>query len=80
MKGSKNSMGSRRLVVLEYLKKHKSGLTSVKAELDLGVRQLQRHVFDLRMKGYEIDSVPEHGKNKDGKDVRYVRYVLRGKK
>ena len=62
--------------VLEYLKSHKEGMTSLDAFNLYGIMQTPRRIYDLRNEGYKIISKQEVGKNRFGETVSYVRYIL----
>ena len=73
MKEHKGNVGR----VLEYLKKHESGITSMQAFNMFGATRLSAIIFILR-KEYIIDNVPCESKNRYGEKVYYDRYVLVG--
>lgn len=60
-----------------HLRQHK-GITSYEAYSLYGITRISAIIFNLRKKGMNIESVWQQGKNRYGKDVRYVRYELRG--
>jgi len=64
--------------VLDYLKAHKEGMTSLEAFNLYGILQMPKRIFILRNMGYKIMSMSETGKNRFGETVRYTRYVLKG--
>lgn len=64
--------------VLDYLKAHKEGMTSLDAFNLYGILQMPKRIFILRNMGYKIVSIGETGKNRFGEEVRYTRYVLQG--
>lgn len=66
-------------LVLEYLKKHKEGITSRTAFIQLGIIQMPKRILNLRRKGYAIKSTPKVVKNRYGKDCRIVVYTLQGR-
>lgn len=61
--------------VLEYLKSHKRGITSMQAFQLFGVTRISAIIFNLR-KEYEIKSIRCEGKNRYGSTVYFDRYVL----
>ena len=73
MKNHKGNVGR----ILDYLKKHKEGITSMQAFEIFGATRLSSIIFLLR-KEYVIDNVPNEGKNRYGEKVHYDRYVLVG--
>lgn len=66
--------------VLEYLKTHKKGISSMQAFEMFGATRISSIIFNLRNYGYNIESVWKEGKNRYKEDVRYVQYVLQEKK
>lgn len=56
---------TQRKVVLNHIKTHKKGISSMEA-------------FDLRADGVNIESVPCHCKNRYGHTTPFVRYVYKG--
>lgn len=65
--------------VLDYLKNHKSGLSSMQAFKMFGATRISAIIFNLRKHGYEIDNIWKESKNRYGDKVKYVQYVLVGK-
>lgn len=63
--------------VLQYLRKHGDGITSMQAFKMFGVTRLASIIHELRKKGYEIATVLEDGKNRYGGFMRYARYVIK---
>lgn len=63
--------------VLDYLKTHKKGITSMQAFDLFGATRLSAIIFNLR-KDYEIESIKCEGKNRYGTKVFFDRYVLKG--
>ena len=63
--------------VLDYLKAHKEGMTSLDAFNLYGIMQMPKRIFILRNLGYKIMSMSETGKNRFGETVHYTRYVLK---
>ena len=61
--------------VLEYLKTHKKGITSMQAFDLFGATRLSAIIFDLR-KDYKIESIRCEGKNRYGTKVFFDRYIL----
>ena len=65
--------------VLDYLKAHKEGMTSLDAFNLYGIMQMPKRIFySQKPKGYKILSMSETGKNRFGETVHYTRYVLKG--
>ena len=71
MKEHKGNVGR----VLEYLKTHKKGITSMQAFDLFGATRLSAIIFGLR-KDYKIESIRCEGKNRYGTKVFFDRYVL----
>lgn len=63
-------------MVLDYLKAHKGGMTSLIAFERYGIIQMPKRIFNLRKRGYAISATPKAGKNRFGKTVHYVVYKL----
>lgn len=69
-------MKSQHELVLNYLKKHKNGMTALDAHNIFGIMQMPKRIFILKKQGWKIKSVPESGKNRFGATVHYCRYFL----
>lgn len=65
-------------MVLDYLKRHKEGMTSLQAYEMFGIMQMPKRIFNLKKMGWKIKSVPKTGTNRFGRPVKYVQYVLEG--
>jgi hypothetical protein len=63
-------------MVLEYLKKHKNGMTSKDAFEYLGIIQMPKRIWILKKLGYKIGTKTEAGINRYGNPVHYTRYTL----
>lgn len=63
-------------MVLEYLKTHKKGMTSLDAFNLLGIIQMPKRIWILKKLGYKIETKTETGVNRFGKPVHYTRYTL----
>lgn len=64
-------------MVLEWLRSHKDcGITSHIALEELGIIQLPARIYRLRRRGHIIRTVPFTGRNKFGKEVKFLRYFL----
>lgn len=63
--------------VLEYILKH-GGITQREAMLWLGVGRLSARVYELRRRGYPIETKTVRVKNRDGSACHVARYVLGG--
>ena len=69
-------MESQNARILKYLQTHKRGLTSMDAFTKFGITRLSGRIYELRQKGYDIETYRETGKNRDGVDTQYARYFL----
>ena len=66
--------------ILRYLVEHPlTGLTSSQAFELFGVTRLSARIYDLRNKGYHIDTLMMEGKTRFGETCRYAKYVYKGK-
>lgn len=63
-------------MVLEYLKTHKKGMTSLDAFNLFGIMQMPKRIWILKKLGYKIETKTETGVNRYGKPVHYTRYTL----
>ena len=68
MRGSK-------VAILEYLRTHK-WLTSKEAFELYGITRLAACIFDLREKGYHIETVMVEDTTRFGESCAYARYIL----
>lgn len=68
MRGSK-------IAILEHLRKY-PWLTSKDAFEFYGITRLSACIFDLREKGYDIETVMVETTTRFGESCRYARYVL----
>lgn len=58
--------------VLDYLRTHKRGITSMKAFWLFRITRLSDRIFRLRGKGYQIATIKEDNTFTSGKHGRYV--------
>lgn len=63
--------------ILKHLKTHKRGITPQDAIEKFGCYRLSGRIHDLRMLGYDIETINETKKNRYGVPVTYARYVLK---
>ena len=63
--------------VLDWLKTHAS-ISSMEAFENFGATRLSVIIFNLRKKGYNIETVTCEGRDRFGNPMRYARYYLRG--
>ena len=71
-------MRGQRGEVLSYFQSE-GELTSMEAFTKFGATRLAAIVFDLRKKGYNIETRSCIGKNRYGETCQYARYVYHGK-
>lgn len=72
MQGSMNKTKA----VLEWLQTHAS-ISSMEAIRSFGATRLSAIIFNLRKRGYNIETVMVDGKDRFGNSMRYARYYLR---
>ena len=68
-------MGDRRTqgeTVARYLRHHRNGLTSMKAFWLFRITRLGARIYELRQKGYVIQTMKEDNKFCPGQHARYV--------
>lgn len=65
--------------IIDYLTRHGS-ITQLDAMRDLGIMRLGARVFDLKERGYNIQTVMVEDLNRFGEQTRYARYYLKGDK
>lgn len=65
--------------IIDYLTRHGS-ITQLDAMRDLGIMRLGARVFDLKERGYNIQTVMVEDLNRFGELTRYARYYLKGDK
>jgi len=63
---------SQRTTVLNYLRKNKKGVTSMKAFWKWHITRLSAVIFDLRKKGFDIITIREPNTFSKGTHARYV--------
>lgn len=66
---------TQRIKILDYLRTHPY-MTGMDAVTKLGIMSYTKRISELRRQGHEIESVWIYDTNRDGDQVRYVRYVL----
>ena len=62
--------------VLNYMKTHKRGITSMDAFERFGATRLSSIIFGLRKRGYNISTKNEIVKTRYGRNVEIARYKL----
>ncbi len=72
MRGSMN----KHRAVLQWLQTHGS-ISSMEAINNFGATRLSAIVFNLKRKGYNIETVMCDGRDQFGRHVRFARYYLR---
>ena len=65
--------------ILKYLKEHKE-LTSMEAFKMFGATRLAAIIYNLRKRGYKIETFDMESVNRYGEAVRYAKYIYRGEK
>ncbi len=63
--------------LLRHLQTHKKGITDLEAYNLYQIRRLSGRIYDLRKRGFNIETVYDSYVNEDSHNVRYGRYVLR---
>ena len=64
--------------ILEYMRNNrKIGVTNNSAKEMFGVTRLSGIIFDLRKRGYDIETQMETCKTRYGKTTDYARYILK---
>lgn len=66
---------SQKVMVLDYLEKHYT-IDDLKASRDLGVRDLQHAIYELRKEGYPVGDKWINTINRWGRKVHYKEYSL----
>jgi hypothetical protein len=69
-------MRSKTEAVLDWLKTG-AGITSMEAFKELGVTRLSAVIFNLRKKGYDIESETVEVRDRFGEHCKVARYRLR---
>jgi hypothetical protein len=62
--------------VLDWLKTHAS-ISSMEAIQFFGATRLSAIIFNLRERGYDIETVMVDGRDRFGNPMRFARYYLR---
>lgn len=62
--------------VLEWLQTHAS-ISSMEAIQNFGATRLSAIIFNLKAKGYNIETVMCEGRDRFGNPMRFARYYLR---
>lgn len=63
--------------ILNYISKHKKGITQAQAVEKFGCYRLSARISDLREMGYDIVTKHETKKNRYGVPCTYARYILK---
>jgi len=61
--------------ILAYIREHGS-ITPLDALREFGCMRLASRMSDLKGRGYNVKSVMETSKNKNGESVSYARYTI----
>jgi hypothetical protein len=62
--------------VLQWLQSNAS-ISSMEAIKQFGATRLSAHIFNLRKRGYNIETVMVDGRDRFGNPMRFARYYLR---
>lgn len=62
-------------MMLNHMREHGS-ITSREAMYDYGIGRASGRVFDLRKRGYDVETTMETRLNRYGVPTRYARYTL----
>lgn len=62
--------------VLDWLKTHAS-ISSMEAIQSFGATRLSAIIFNLRKRGYDIETVMVDGRDRFGNQMKFARYYLR---
>ena len=76
---SKTQATNKTIEVLRYLKTHKRGITSMEAIEMFGATRLSAIIFNLRKRGYIIETIKMDTIDRYGNPVQYGKYILKGK-
>lgn len=63
--------------LLDYLQRHKRGITTYQAFSILGICRISARVADLRERGYKIDTIMHRETDDNGMPKVWGQYVLR---
>ena len=55
---------------------HEGNISSIEAFKEYGITRLAAKVHSLRKRGWQIETVPESGKNRYGKKTNHGRYIF----
>ena len=72
---SKRNLTKRQTRVLDYINQH-GGITPAEAESKLSNHRLASTIFNLRNKGFAIDTLRMDTTNKYGEPTWYAKYVF----
>ena len=62
--------------IYKFMKTHKLGITPLQAMDHFGCMSLAQRIYDLRERGYDINSEIVEVKNRYGETCRVARYTL----
>ena len=62
-------------MILEYLKTHR-GITQAEAFDAFGCSRLGARMYDLKARGFKVETILEDGVNRFGRPTRYARYFV----
>ena len=55
---------------------HEGNISSMEAISEYGITRLSAKIHTLRKRGWNIQTVPENGKNRFGKKTNHGRYIF----
>ena len=61
--------------ILTYMRAH-GGITQADAYRELACARLGARIFDLKTRGYQIQTIMQTGTNRFGEPTRWAKYVL----
>ena len=64
--------------ILKYLRTHKKGISSMQAFELFGATRLSSIIFNLRKRGFNIESIVDTTITRYDTKTRFVRYILKG--
>lgn len=62
-------------MILEYLKTHR-GISQAEAFDAFGCCRLGARIYDLKARGFKVETIMEDGVNRFGRPTRYARYFV----
>lgn len=71
-----DTFNSQNKIILGHMQMY-GGITSIEAFKKYGITRLSGRIFDLRMRGHDIETIRRTGKNRNGHTVNYAEYILK---